>query len=114
LLFWSICLGQPKIQNLGVSATGCENVRGFDVSVNDPFHMCCVKGISNFSRLFEQLLQREGLSGQPVLQRLPFEQFHGNKGPALAFFNVVNRADVGMDSERKRPRLRVESVPVIS
>jgi hypothetical protein len=31
-----------------------------------------------------------------VPQRLPFQQFHGNEGPAFVFADVVDRADVGV------------------
>ena len=44
-----------------------------------------------------------------MLQRLPFQQFHGNEGLAVAFFNVVNRADVGMIQSGRGTSFALES-----
>ena len=40
-------LGQAKIQNLGVSALGYEDVCGLNVAVNNAFGLGCVERISN-------------------------------------------------------------------
>ena len=34
--------------------------------------------------------------GGPLLERLALQQFHGDEGLAVAFVDVVNRADVGV------------------
>jgi hypothetical protein len=36
------------------------------------------------------------LTGDEMLQRLPIEEFHGDKGLAVLLANVVDRADIGM------------------
>ena len=86
-------LRQPEIQNLCVTAVRDEDVGGLDVPVNDPFRVRGVERVRNFSREPEERFDLERLSGDPVLQRLPFRSSIAMKGcPSL--LNIVNRANV--------------------
>ena len=107
-LFSPFYLGQAKVQNLCFSTIRHENVRGLDVPMNDPFEMCGIQRIRNLCPKLQQLLDRQRFSAQPMFQRLAFHQFHGNEGLAVAFVNIVNRADVWMVQSRCSTRFSFE------
>ena len=46
----------------------------------------------------------------PLLQRLAFEQFHGDERLAFVFVNVVNGADVGVIQRRGSARFALEAL----
>src|SRR5262250_755170 len=85
-----------RYENLGVGAFGYKNVGGLDVAVDDPFGMRCIQGIGDFDSQFEQLVERQRLARNAVLQRPAIEELHGDERPAVFFADVVNRADVWM------------------
>jgi hypothetical protein len=48
--------------------------------------------------------------GQPLLKRLPFQEFHGDERLAFVFIDLVNRTDIGMIQSRGRTRLALETL----
>ena len=44
----------------------------------------------------EDLVERQRAMGQPLAQRLPLDQFHGDVRLVVGLADVVHRADVGM------------------
>ena len=73
-----------------------EDIRWFDVAMHDALRVRGVQSIGDLNCQLQQFAGLERLSGDVVLQRLPFEQLHHNKGLPFVFINVVNRADVWM------------------
>ena len=52
--------------------------------------------VGDLDTQFQQLVGREGLGGDAMLERLPFQQLHHDEGLAFVSADVVNGADVGM------------------
>ena len=42
-------LCQAEIQDLGVSSLGDENIRWFNIAMNNSFAVCCIQCICNFN-----------------------------------------------------------------
>src|SRR5438034_857399 len=89
-------LGQTKIQNLRLAARGHENIRGFDVSMYNPPGVSAVQSIRNLNCQVQQFVQLKRLALDAVLQRLPFQQLHGDEGLTLVLPYVVNGTNVRM------------------
>ena len=105
-------LASPKFENLGLTALGNEDVRRLDVPMHDPFRVRGIERIGHFDGQREQGLGVHGLAGDAMLQRDPIQKLHGDKRLAVLLANVVDRADVGGDSGRKQPGLRVGNARV--
>jgi len=71
-------LCQPKIQNLGVTACGNEDVRRLDVAMNDTFGVGGVERVSDVNRQTEQNIGVEGLSGDAIFQCHPVQKLHND------------------------------------
>ena len=87
-------LGQAKIQNLRLAASRHENVCWLDVAMHDPLRVGRVQRIGDFRRQLKHLFERQRLSAEQMLQRLSFQQFHGDEVLAVRFVDLVNGADV--------------------
>jgi hypothetical protein len=85
-----------------------ENVRWFDVSVNDPFGVSGLQCIGNLHPHPNYLLIWERFADNGVFQRLAFEHLHNDEWAAVVLVNVVNRADVGMIQSRGGTRLSLQ------
>ena len=86
-----------------------KNIRWLDVAVDDPPRVRHIQTVSDLNRQVEQCFNLEGLAFDTVLQRLPLQQLHGNKGLTLVLVNVMNGADVGMIQGRGGARFAPES-----
>src|SRR4029077_14253915 len=86
--------GDSEVKNLCLTSIGHEDVCWLDVPVNDTFRMSCVECISDLDAQIEHSFDLQRLAGDPVLERLALQHFHGNKASSIRFVNLVNRADV--------------------
>ena len=75
---------------------GNEDVRGFDVSMDDAFRVCDVQPVCNANRNVQQHFQVHGPTCDEVFQGFAFQKFHGDEGSAILLADVVNRADAWM------------------
>jgi hypothetical protein len=103
-------LGQPEVEQLGVTATGHENIRRLDVAMDDIAAVRGVERIDNLHGEVEQFLVRQRLAANPVLQRLALEQFHHDERLAVVLADLVNHADVGMIQRRRGARFAREAL----
>ncbi len=55
-----------------------------------------VQRVGNLDSQMDQFVNLEGLGRNAMLERLPFQQLHGDEGLASELISVVNRADVRM------------------
>jgi len=76
--------------------------------------MGCVQGIGKLDGIVQYLFGRKRLSGDRVLESLPFEQFHGNERLALLVANFVDGADARMIESRCGPGLALEPLQHLS
>src|ERR1041385_3319951 len=90
-------LREPKIQDFGLAAAcGHENVRRFDVAMNNAPGVSRIQGVGNLRAQFEHELYFEGLPKNAGGERLSLKQLHGDERLALVLAEVIYRADVGM------------------
>ena len=87
-------LRQPEIQNLRLSSIRDEDVRGLDVAVDDALRVGRVQSIGDLDAKIEHSLDLQRLAADPVPERLPLQQFHGDEGSPIGLVNLVDRADV--------------------
>jgi hypothetical protein len=89
-------LRQAEIQDLGVSSFAHEDVRRFDVAMDDVFDMGCHERICNFAGDFQQPVQFHRMPADEVSQHRPVQILHDDESFATLLTNVINRADVWM------------------
>ena len=89
-------LCQAEIQNLRVAQRRGKNICWFDVAVNNSFRMCRGQPIGNLDPQRQQRFRLQRTSGDALLQRGAFQEFHCDEGPAVFLANVINRADIRM------------------
>jgi len=89
-------LRQPKIENLRLTSIRDEDVRGLDVAVDYAFGVRSIQRIGNRDAQIEHRLHLQRLASDLVPERLPLQQFHGDKGAPIGLVDFVNRADVRM------------------
>ena len=68
------------------------------------------EAVGDLNGQIQQFVGSKRLVRNPALERLPFEQFHGDEGPARVLTDVVDGADVRMIQRRSRSRLAQEAV----
>jgi hypothetical protein len=89
-------LGQPKIQQFGVTASGHKNVRWLEVAMNNGPFVRRFESIGDLQSQIEKCFQRQRTSSNLSLERLAFQQLHGNEISAVLFSDVVDGADIRM------------------
>jgi hypothetical protein len=99
-----------KIQNFGVAALGHKDVCGLDIPVNDSLAVGGSECVSYLNSPFKHLFERHRLSGDAMLQRGAFHEFHRDERLTVLFADFVDRANVGMIQRgRGTPSLRKRS-----
>src|SRR5271169_261146 len=95
-------LRQTEVQDLGFAPIGDENVRRFDIAMDDPFFVSRGQTISDLRCEVQQFASRKRCCpcGYPVPQCLAFQQWHGDEGPPFMLAKFVNGADVRMVERR--------------
>jgi hypothetical protein len=109
-------LRQVEIEDLDLAAARYKNIRWLDVAMNDAFRVRGIERVGNLNPQVEHLVECERLLADAVLQRLAFEQLHGDEGDCFAaiiaiihYVDFIDGADVGVIQRRGRA-LRVEIV----
>ena len=69
-------LGQPEIEDLGMSAIGDKNVCRLDVAVHDAFAVRGIQGIGHFNAQAQEHLEFHRLALDQVFQGLAAEALH--------------------------------------
>jgi len=92
---------QSEIENLCLPSIRDEDVRGLDVAVDDALGMCRVESIGDLNAQIEHGFNPHRLAGNPVPERLPLQQFHGDEGSPVGLVNFVNGADVRVVQRRR-------------
>ena len=79
-----------------MSSFGQKDVRGFDVSVDDTCKVSSIESVCNLNSRGQNLIDRQRLAIDAVLQRHPVQKLHSNEKLVAVLTNLINRADVGM------------------
>jgi hypothetical protein len=93
-----------------VSALGDENIRRFDVAVDDTLFVCCVERVSHLYAQLQQQIHRQRLAPDTMFERLPFEMLHHDEEPAVLLPDLMNRADVRVIQRRRGACLSLKSL----
>ena len=102
-------MANPKSRTFGVISRGDEDVRRFYVAVNDSL---CVRGIErirNFNGQREQEPNLEWTVSDPVLERVPVQELHGDEGLGVMGSDFVDGADVRVIQGRRCLSLPLET-----
>ena len=88
-----VTFAKPKIENLRVPALRDEDIRRFDVAVNDAFGVSRIERVGD---LYAEIKDGSSAIGWPdaMLQRFAFEILHGDKSLAVFLANLMDGADV--------------------
>ena len=62
--------------------------------MDDALRMCRVESIGDLDAQIEHRFDLQRLASDPVPERLPLQQFHGDEGSPIGLVNLVDRADV--------------------
>src|SRR2546426_8661004 len=79
-----------------MAAFGNEQIRRFNITVNDAFGMSGVESVGDLNRQTQQDFRLKGFPGNEMLQRCPVQKLHGNERLSILLANVINRADIGV------------------
>jgi hypothetical protein len=102
-------LRQPEIQDFGVPALGHENVRRFDVAVDDPGRVRRVQCVGNLDRQRQDDLGLHRTAADAVFQRQAVQVLHHDEHSPLLVVNFVDGANVRMIQRRGRLCLALEA-----
>ena len=86
-----------------------EEVRWFDVPVDDALCVGGVQRIGNLNPQFQHLFGRKWSPADEMLQRLTIQKLHSDESLAFVFTNFVNGADIWMVQRRSSLRLALEA-----
>jgi hypothetical protein len=92
-----------------LAASSHEDVRWLDVAVDDPLTVCRIKCIGDLNAQIEHRLDLQRLATDPVPERLPLQQFHGDEGSPIGLVDFVDSADVRMVQGRGSTSLPLET-----
>ncbi len=89
-------LGQPKVQNLGVSPLGDEDIPRLDVAMNNAFAVGSIQPVGNLNRQTQQRVGIQGPSRDAMHQGHAVQKFHDDEGPPVVVPNLIDGANIGM------------------
>src|SRR5438128_6307348 len=72
---------QSEIQHLGLVPRGDKNICWLDIAVNDALGVSRFQRIGNLYSQVEKQIELESLFSNALLERLAFQQLHGDKMP---------------------------------
>jgi hypothetical protein len=96
-------LREAEVEELGVTARADENVRRFDVPVEDIRGMGGVQCVSDLDPEPQHCIEFEWTGGESVLQRRALQILHGDERSSVLLADVVDRTDVWMVERRCGP-----------
>ena len=95
---------EPEVEEFRAAAAGQEDVRGFQIAMNDAVPMRVGQGVGDFDGDADQLARRQRAALQTLGERLSFQVLHHQVGLRRLEPGVVQRTDVGMAERRDGAR----------
>src|ERR1039457_1856641 len=89
-------LGKTEVENLHAPSLVKEDVCRLDVTVNDPFGVSGLEGVSELDADIEQAVERQGPTAQLGIEALALQQLHSDERLALGALDRIYGANVGM------------------
>ena len=103
-------LGQTEVQNLGIAAFGHEDVRWFDVAVDNTLLVRRFECVRHLDGDFNHPVDGKGVSLNQVLQCFAVHELHGDERTPAFLGDLIDRADIGMVQRRSSTRLAPEAL----
>jgi hypothetical protein len=103
-------LRHSEVQYFRAATGSDEDVRRFDVAMDDSLGMRCLEPIENLDGDIEQAIHLQRGRQDEVFQGDAVEELHCYKQTALSLADVIQRADVGMVQSRRCLRLALKAV----
>ena len=94
-------LRQTEVEDLGLAAGVDEDVRRLDVTVNDSLRVRRLERVRELNADIEQASDVERAAADPLRERDPFQQFHGDEVLPLELIDRVDSADRRMVERRR-------------
>ena len=88
--------GQTEVEDLHQAFLVDHHVVGLEISVDDLAFMRCAQAIGQRDRNPQELSQRQGTASQPLGQRFPSDQLHGEEVEVVDFIDRMHRHDIRM------------------
>src|SRR5260370_17584299 len=107
-------LCQTEIENFRVAARRYENIRGFNVAVDDALSVCRIERVGDFHGEFEKFVDGNRPPGDSFTQCLPCQQFHYDEGLPIVLADVVDGAYVRMIQRRSGASFRLEAAKALA
>ena len=104
---------QPEIQDAGVPLGVHDDVVALDIAMDDSHLVRLVQAAGDLEADIDRLANGQRPPGDLSQQRLALQVCHGDKGLALDFFHVIDRANVWMPDHGGRLRLIDQSLAVL-
>src|SRR5690348_13571066 len=102
-------LGEAEIKNFHNAAVRHENVGRLDVAMDDAFLVGGVERVRELDTDINSSWNWKGTKRNEFVERLAFEQFHGDEGAAVVLFDGMNSADARMIEHGSGARFAQES-----
>ena len=103
-------LRHAEIEQLRFVAFGHEDVRRFDVAVQNSTSVCSDECVGNLNRVLDDVVDFQSAGVEAILQRLAVQQRHDDERLAVVFPHIVHGADIGVIERRGDTRLTPEAV----
>src|SRR5260370_32254057 len=103
-------LGETEVEDLSLAARVDEDVRRLDVTVNDSLRVRRLERIRELNADIEQARDVERGAENPLRERLPFQQFHGDEVLPLELIDRVDGADRRMVERRRGARFPLKAL----
>jgi hypothetical protein len=87
-----------------------ENVRRFDVPMDDPFGVGGIEPVGDLDGQVEDFISAQRLSPDAMFERVALQELHGDEAPPFVLVDVIDGADVGMVQGRSRLGFTLESL----
>src|SRR5205085_11397787 len=102
-------LRQSKVENLRVTASGDEDVRGLDVAMDDSRGVRRIQGIGDFGSKRNQCSGFQRTAGDAVLQCGSVEELHRDEGQFAVPSNLINSTYIRVVERRCRAGFTAEA-----
>ena len=103
-------LREAEVEDLGLPARGHEDVGGLEVAVDDALRVGRLEGVRDLDPEVEERAELERPLPDPLRERLPLEQLHGDEVLPLVLLDRVDRADAGVVEGRGGAGLALEAL----
>ncbi len=106
---------EAKIEHFRLSALRHENIRGFDVAVNDSFGVRRIQSFRYLDPKLQYFFERKRLPVDVTAQSFAVDELHGDERTAVLLADVVDRANArdGLERMRRAPRAGTARAPAV-